>query len=331
MKRTKIIGTGSYVPARIITNNDLSKIVDTSEQWIVERTGIKQRHLVQEVGEYTSDIATTAIRLALDNAHCKPEDLDGIIVATTTPDVVFPATAIKVQKNLSLHHGLAFDINAVCTGFVYALAVADAMLQNQQTLAKLAVIGADTMSKIVNWEDRNTCVLFGDGAGAVILSKEHVKEEEATKDDVIERGIIEYDLQSDSRFYDILKVDGGSIKGKPDAKIEMKGKELFKNAIDKVVPHALGTLAKAGVTIEEIDWLLPHQANYRMMELLAHKLQIPSNKIVSTVSEHANTSAASIPLALDVYMKQGKIQKGHLVLVVAMGGGLTWGSLLIRI
>jgi len=324
MKRSMLIGTGSYVPHKILTNDELSKIVDTNDSWIIERTGIKQRHIAGD-NELTSDMATLALRAALENSHLNPQDLDGIILATTTPDVVFPASAVRVQQKLGLRQGFAFDLNAVCTGFVYALTIADTMLMAKTNLRRIAVIGAETMSRIVNWQDRSTCILFGDGAGAVILESCDLS------DKATNIGIIDSDLQSDGSFWDILKVDGGTAKGNFSAKIEMKGREVFKNAIDKVVTHALHLLQRCGVAPAEIDWLLPHQANYRMMQSLAQRIGIAPEKIISSLDKHANTSGASIPLALDTYIRQNIVKKGELILMVAMGGGLTWGSILIRI
>ena len=315
---SKISATGSYLPKKILLNAELAKTVETSDEWITDRTGIKQRHVASE-GELTSDIAAHAVLKTLEKAGKKAEEIDLIIVATTTPDLTFPATATTVQAKIGAINAFAFDIQAVCSGFVYALATADNFIKSGQVKNAL-VIGAETLSRIVNWEDRNTCVLFGDGAGAVLL--------EATSEENC--GIIASDLHSDGTLNSLLKTTGGPSLNQQTGFIEMAGKEVFKHAVEKMSKSVLSVLEKAGLTSKDIDLLVPHQANARILNAVAARLEIPEEKVVLTVHNHANTSAASIPLALDYANSQGRIKKGDVVVLEALGGGLTWGSVVLR-
>jgi 3-oxoacyl-[acyl-carrier-protein] synthase-3 len=315
---SKISATGSYLPKKILLNAELAKTVETSDEWIMDRTGIKQRHIVSE-GELTSDIAAHAALKTLEKVGKKAEEIDLIIVATTTPDLTFPATATTVQAKIGAINAFAFDIQAVCSGFVYALATADNFIKSGQVKNAL-VIGAETLSRIVNWEDRNTCVLFGDGAGAVLL--------EATSEENC--GIIASDLHSDGTLNSLLKTTGGPSLNQQTGFIEMAGKEVFKHAVEKMSKSVLSVLEKAGLTSKDIDLLVPHQANARILNAVAARLEIPEEKVVLTVHDHANTSAASIPLALDYANSQGRIKKGDVVVLEALGGGLTWGSVVLR-
>lgn len=316
--RSKITATGSYLPQKIVTNFDLSKTVDTSDEWITERTGIKQRHIAAE-NEFTSDIATNAALNLLKNSDIKAEDIDLIILATTTPDLTFPATATKVQANLKANNAFAFDIQAVCSGFVYALSTADNFIKSGQVKNAL-VIGADIISRIVDWKDRNTCVLFGDGAGAVLL--------QATSEENC--GIIATDLHSDGNLNNILKTSGGPSFNQQTGVITMSGKDVFKHAVSKMSNSVLSVLKKANLTSQDIDLLIPHQANLRILNAVATKLNLDDSKVIITVQKHANTSAASIPLALDQANKESKIKKGDLIIFEALGGGITWGSIAAR-
>jgi len=315
---SKISATGSYLPKKILLNAELAKTVETSDEWIMDRTGIKQRHVASE-GELTSDIATRAVLKTLEKAGKKAEEIDLIIVATTTPDLTFPATATTVQAKIGAINAFAFDIQAVCSGFVYALATADNFIKSGQVKNAL-VIGAETLSRIVNWKDRNTCVLFGDGAGAVLL--------EATSEENC--GIIASDLHSDGTLNSLLKTTGGPSLNQQTGFIEMAGKEVFKHAVEKMSKSVLSVLEKAGLTSKDIDLLVPHQANARILNAVAARLEIPEEKVVLTVQDHANTSAASIPLALDYANSQGRIKKGDVIVLEALGGGLTWGSVVLR-
>jgi 3-oxoacyl-[acyl-carrier-protein] synthase-3 len=315
---SKISATGSYLPKKILLNAELAKTVETSDEWIMDRTGIKQRHVASE-GELTSDIATHAVLKTLEKAGKKAEEIDLIIVATTTPDLTFPATATTVQAKIGAINAFAFDIQAVCSGFVYALATADNFIKSGQVKNAL-VIGAETLSRIVNWKDRNTCVLFGDGAGAVLL--------EATSEENC--GIIASDLHSDGTLNSLLKTTGGPSLNQQTGFIEMAGKEVFKHAVEKMSKSVLSVLEKAGLTSKDIDLLVPHQANARILNAVAARLEIPEEKVVLTVQDHANTSAASIPLALDYANSQGRIKKGDVIVLEALGGGLTWGSVVLR-
>jgi len=318
-RRTIIRSVGSYLPARIMTNDDLSKIVDTTDEWIQQRTGIKQRHIAAE-GENTSDLAAAAARKAMENAGIGIEDVDLIIVATTTPDMTFPATAAVVQQKLGMHHGAAFDIQAVCSGFVYAVATADSFLKNG--LGKRAlVIGAETASRLLDWNDRATCVLFGDGAGAAVMEMAKPGEE---------RGVLATALRSDGHHWNKLYVDGGVSSTKTVGHVRMEGKEVFKHAVGMITDVVYKVLEDTGHTIDDLDWFVPHQANKRIIDGAGIKLGLPPEKVVVTVDRHANTSAASVPLALHVAVADGRIKRGDLVMIEAMGGGFTWGASLIR-
>jgi 3-oxoacyl-[acyl-carrier-protein] synthase-3 len=318
MTNNIITATGSYLPEKILTNNDLSEMVETSDEWIVERTGIKQRHIAAD-NELTSDLCFKAAEDAINKSGINKDDIDLIIVATTTPDRTFPSTAVIVQEKLGIKNAAAFDVQAVCTGFIYALSVADSLLKNGGG-KKALVIGGETMSRIVDWKDRSTCILFGDGAGAVIL------ENKGDQDS----GILNFSLHSDNCTRDLLYTDGGvSLSGK-SGYIHMEGKEVFKHAVSKLAACTLETLEKSKYSAEEVDWVVPHQANQRILDSTIKKLKIPADKLISSVADHANTSAASIPLALDSAVKQGKIKRGDLVSLQAIGGGLTWGSVLLK-
>jgi 3-oxoacyl-[acyl-carrier-protein] synthase-3 len=315
--RSQVLGCGAYLPARIVTNEDLSRQIETSDDWIVQRTGIRQRHLAAE-GEYTSDLAYHAAVSALAHARVAAADLDLLIVATATPDHTFPATATKVQARLGMNRGAAFDIQAVCSGFVFALATADNFLKSGQARTAL-VIGAETFSRILDWEDRQTCVLFGDGAGAVVLRAGHQ-----------EAGILSTHVHSDGTQYDLLYVDGGPSRTQSTGHLRMNGKEVFRHAVHRLSEVVEETLAGHSLTGKDIDWLIPHQANKRIIEAVGKRIGVPAERVVMTVDRHANTSAASIPLALDEAVQDGRIRRGDLILLEAMGGGLTWGSALLR-
>ncbi len=317
--RSVILGVGAHLPERVVTNAELSQRVDTSDEWIVERTGIRQRHIAAE-DELTSHLAIAASRKALEAAGREAKDIDLIIVATTTPDLTFPATAARVQAALGVHQGAAFDVQAVCSGFVFALATADNFLMRGQAKAAL-VIGAETFSRLLDWEDRGTCVLFGDGAGAVVL--------EAQPDET-ERGVISTFIRTDGRMHDLLYVDGGPSQTNSVGKVRMVGNAVFRQAVEHISGAMLEACARAGVTIDTVDWFVPHQANQRILDGVARKLGIPAEKVVITVGSHGNTSAASVPLALDAAVRDGRIKKGQLVLIEALGGGLTWGAALFR-
>jgi 3-oxoacyl-[acyl-carrier-protein] synthase-3 len=321
MFRSVVMGCGAYLPGKTVTNRDLAGIVDTSDEWIAQRTGIRERHIVEE-GETTSDLALAATRRALDAAGLTGSDIDLIVLATTTPDQTFPATAVKLQQAIGMDSGAAFDVQAVCSGFVYATAVADNFLRLGQAKRAL-VVGAETFSRILDWTDRGTCVLFGDGAGAMVL--EAKSEAEAGG-----RGIISTHIHSDGRFRDILYVDGGPSTTNTVGKLRMNGKEVFRHAVQKLADVVGETLAANGLTPDAIDWLVPHQANQRIIDSTARKLGMSNDKVVSTIARHGNTSAASIPLALAEAVGDGRIKQGDLVLTEAMGGGLTWGAALIR-
>jgi 3-oxoacyl-[acyl-carrier-protein] synthase III len=322
MRRSVITATGSYLPNRILTNAELAEMVDTTDEWIVSRSGIKQRHIAAD-GELTSDLATHAAKAALDMAGLTGDDIDLIILATATPDETFPATATVVQKNLNMTGGFAFDIQAVCTGFLYALATADNYLKSGQANRAL-VIGAETFSRIIDWTDRTTCVLFADGAGAVILE---AQEGEGTSDD---RGILTSHLHSDGNKHDLLYVDGGPSSTQSTGFLRMEGKEVFRHAVTNLANVVLEALEATGLSADEIDWLIPHQANKRIIDGTGRKLKLSSEKVIITVDKHGNTSAASVPLALDEAVRDGRVQPGQILLLEAMGGGFTWGSALVR-
>ncbi len=318
MTRSRIAGCGAYLPDAILSNAELAQRIDTTDEWIRQRTGIRQRHIAAE-GQKTSDLAVAAALKALAAAGRQPRDVDMIVVATTTPDRTFPATAAIVQHKLGIAGGFAFDIQAVCSGFVYGLATADNFIKSGQANCAL-VIGAETFSRIIDWEDRTTCVLFGDGAGAVVV--------EAAESG--RAGILSTHLHSDGSGNDLLYTDGGPSSGDRVGKVRMNGKEVFKHAVTRLAEVVDETLAANGVDASELDWLVPHQANARIIESTAKKLGMNESKVVLTVDRHANTSAASIPLALAEAVEDGRIRAGNLVLLEAMGGGLTWGSALVR-
>ncbi|MCP3851410.1 MAG: ketoacyl-ACP synthase III [Gammaproteobacteria bacterium] len=317
---SRIMSTGSYLPEKILTNHDLEEIVDTTDQWIVERTGIKQRHIAVE-GQTTCDLAEFAARNAIDASGIDPQTIDLIIVATTTPDKVFPSTACLLQQRLDIHGCPAFDVQAVCTGFIYALDVADKYVKTGSAKRAL-VVGAEVLSKIVDWNDRSTCVLFADGAGAVIL--------EASE----EPGILSSHIHADGSFAELLKTNGGISDPNPDGSdaihIEMKGNEVFKVAVNTLGRIVDETLAANNLEKSDIDWLVPHQANVRIINATARKLKMSTDHVVTTVQNHGNTSAASVPLALDTAIRDGRIKRGETILLEAFGGGFTWGSALIK-
>jgi 3-oxoacyl-[acyl-carrier-protein] synthase-3 len=321
-KRSVVLGCGSYLPQRILTNAELAARIDTSDEWIVQRTGIKQRHIAAE-GEFTSHLATHAARAALANAGIDAQSVDLIVLATSTPDNTFPATAVSVQNELGIHHGAAFDLQAVCTGFVFALATADSLLRSG-AFKRALVIGAETFSRILDWNDRGTCVLFGDGAGAVVLD---AQQQPGTAAD---RGILTTHLRSDGRHKSKLYVDGGPSSTGTVGHLRMEGREVFKHAVGMITDVIVDAFKATGTTADDIDWFVPHQANKRIIDASAHKLHIAPQKVVLTVDLHGNTSAASIPLALSAAVADGRVKKGDLVLLEAMGGGFTWGSALLR-
>ncbi len=317
MKYARITGTGSYLPEKTVTNADLEKTVDTSDQWIQERTGIKKRHIAAD-NETTCDLAEKAARNAMDAAGVTASDIDLVIVATTTPDRVFPSTACLLQQRLDIHGCAAFDVQAVCTGFVYALGVAEKFIATGSAKHAL-VVGAETLSKIVDWSDRGTCVLFGDGAGAVVLSASD------------EAGIMSSHLHADGAYENLLTVPAGISEGYDNpAYIEMKGNEVFKMAVNTLGRIVDETLDANNLQKSDIDWLIPHQANIRIINATAKKLKMSMDNVVVTVDEHGNTSAASVPLALDVAVRDGRIKRGETLLLEAFGGGFTWGSVLIK-
>ncbi len=320
--RSLMIGCGSCLPGQPVSNHDLAQRVDTSDDWIVQRTGIRSRHIVGE-GETTSDLAVKAAQQALDQAGIPASRVDLIVLATTTPDHTFPATAVKVQARLGVTSGFAFDVQAVCSGFVYALAVADNFVRLGQARTAL-VIGADTFSRILDWEDRTTCVLFGDGAGAVVLE---ASEGAGT---VADRGVLSTHLHSDGRHYEALWVDGGPSATQTTGHVRMNGQEVFRHAVSRLSETAAEALKANEIEPGQLDWLVPHQANLRIIEATARKLHLPLERAVISVDHHGNTSAASIPLALTEAVGDGRIKRGDLVLMEAMGGGFTWGSALVR-
>ena len=320
--RSVIAGCGSYLPKRIVTNDELAQRIETSDAWIAQRTGIRARHIVAE-GETTADLAFNAAQAALAQAGIAAEAVDLVIVATTTPDNTFPATATKVQARLGLTQGFAFDVQAVCSGFVYALAVADNFIRLGQVKTAL-VIGAESLSRLLDWNDRTTCVLFGDGAGAVVLQAAE------GQGDSQDRGILSTHLHSDGRYYDLLCTDGGAGSTGTTGHITMEGQEVFRHAVQKLAEVVGEALAANDLPPEAIDWLVPHQANQRIIDSTARKLHLPPERVVLTVAQHANTSAASIPLALATATADGRIKRGQLVLLDAMGGGFTWGAALVR-
>jgi 3-oxoacyl-[acyl-carrier-protein] synthase-3 len=325
-KRSVVLGCGSYLPQKVLTNAELAARIDTSDEWIVQRTGIKQRHIAAD-GEFTSHLAINAARAALEHAGIDAQAIDLIVLATSTPDNTFPATAVAVQHGLGINHGAAFDLQAVCSGFVFALATADNFLRCG-AYKRALVIGAETFSRILDWSDRGTCVLFGDGAGAVVLEaqEQHGEQPGLTSD----RGILTTHLRSDGRHKAKLFVDGGPSSTQTVGHLRMEGREVFKHAVGMITDVIVDAFKATGVTADDIDWFVPHQANKRIIDASAHKLHIAPQKVVLTVDLHGNTSAASIPLALSVAVQDGRVKKGDLVLFEAMGGGFTWGSALVR-
>lgn len=317
--RSVLLGVGGHLPSRVLSNDELALRVDTSDEWIIARTGIRERRIAAE-GEKTSDLALAAARAALANAGREAKDIDLLIVATTTPDLTFPATAARVQASLGVTHGAAFDLQAVCSGFVFALATADNFLVRQQAKCAL-VIGAETFSRIIDWQDRGTCILFGDGAGAVVLEA-HPQESE--------RGVISTFLRTDGRMHNLLYVDGGPSETGTTGKVRMQGNAVFRQAVEHISGAMLEACARAETSIDAVDWFVPHQANQRILDGVARRLGIDAAKVVSTVAAHGNTSAASVPLALDTAVRDGRIKPGDLVLMEALGGGLTWGAALVR-
>jgi 3-oxoacyl-[acyl-carrier-protein] synthase-3 len=320
--RSVVLGCGSYLPARILSNDELAKSVQTTDEWIVQRTGIRERHIAA-AGELTSDLALNAARAALTNAKVEASSIDLIVLATSTPDQTFPATAVSVQAGLGITHGAAFDLQAVCSGFVYALAVTDGMLKSGGYKRAL-VIGAETFSRILDWNDRTTCVLFGDGAGALVLE---AQEQPGTSAD---RGILTTHLRSDGRHKSKLYVDGGPSSTQTVGHLRMEGREVFKHAVAMITDVIHDAFKATGTGAADIDWFVPHQANKRIIDGSAHKLGIAPDKVVITVDRHGNTSAASIPLALADAVADRRIKRGNLLLLEAMGGGFTWGSALLR-
>ncbi|MFM7443518.1 MAG: beta-ketoacyl-ACP synthase III [Tabrizicola sp.] len=319
--RAAVRGVGHYLPERVVPHAAFEALVETSDEWIKSRSGIERRHFAAD-GQMTSDLATRAAQAALADAGMTADQIDAIIVATSTPDLTFPSVATMVQAALGVTKGFAFDVQAVCAGFVFALANANALIVSGQA-SRVLVIGAETFSRLMNWKDRSTCVLFGDGAGAVVL--EAVEGTGTNKD----QGILATDLNSDGRYKDILYVDGGTSTG-TTGHLVMEGKEVFRHAIEKLSETAHTALDKAGLTGEDVDWIVPHQANIRIIEGTAKRMQVPMDRVVVTVQDHGNTSAASIPLALSVGKARGQIKRGDLIVMEAIGGGLAWGSVVLR-
>ena len=320
--RSVVLGCGGYLPEKVMTNAELSQLVETSDEWITQRTGIRQRHIAAD-GELTSDLGTRAARAALEAADLTAEDIDLIVMATATPDNTFPASAVTVQQALGMNHGAAFDVQAVCSGFLFALTTADALIRSGQA-RRAVVIGAETFSRILDWEDRSTCVLFGDGAGAVVIEGESLPGWRS------DRGVLSAHLRSDGRFKEKLFVDGGPSSTGTVGHLRMEGREVFKHAVGMVSDVISDAFAATGFTAADIDWFVPHQANIRIIDATAKKLGIPIEKVIRTVDRHGNTSAASIPLALWEASTDGRIKRGDLLLLEAMGGGFTWGAVLLR-
>ena len=315
-------GVGGHLPSKVLTNDDLAKMVDTTDEWIVARTGIRKRHIAAD-GETTSDLGAIAARKALDAAGLTPDDIDLIVVATATPDYTFPSTATIIQQKLGITRGAGFDLQAVCSGFVFAIATADNFLVRGQ-FERALVIGAETFSRILDWSDRSTCVLFGDGAGAVVLERQ-------PKSQAGDRGVKGIHLRTDGRFRDLLYVDGGPSTTQTVGHLRMVGNQVFKHAVGKISESVRAAVDQAGLQISDIDWFVPHQANQRILSAVAERLGLDEYKVVSTVAEHGNTSAASVPLALAAATEDGRVKPGDLVLIEAIGGGLAWGSALIRV
>ena len=319
--RAVVKGVGHYLPDRIVPNAELEALVQTTDEWIRSRSGIERRHFVAQ-GQTTSDLATFAAQAALTHAGLSPDDIDAIVLATSTADLTFPSAATMVQAKLGMTQGFAFDVQAVCAGFVYALSTANALIVSGQA-KRVLVIGAETFSRLMDWDDRATCVLFGDGAGALVLEGQELTGTSA------DRGILATDLHSDGRFKDLLFVDGGVSTGKT-GHLRMQGKEVFRHAVEKLAETAHAALDKAGLSGEDVDWIVPHQANIRIIEGTAKRMQVPMERVVVTVQDHGNTSAASIPLALSVGVQRGQIKQGDLLVTEAIGGGLAWGAVVLR-
>ncbi|MCB1413748.1 MAG: ketoacyl-ACP synthase III [Xanthobacteraceae bacterium] len=322
MTRSVVLGCGSYLPEKVLTNAELAAKVDTSDEWIVQRTGIRERHIAAE-GEFTSHLAIKAAQAALADAGVDAQSIDLIVLATSTPDNTFPASAVAVQNGLGINHGAAFDLQAVCSGFVFALATADSLLRSGN-FRRALVIGAETFSRILDWSDRGTCVLFGDGAGAIVLDAQ--QQPGAPSD----RGVLTTHLRSDGRHKAKLFVDGGPSSTQTVGHLRMEGREVFKHAVGMITDVIVDAFNATGTSAEDVDWFIPHQANKRIIDASAHKLHIAPQKVVLTVDRHGNTSAASIPLALCTAVADGRVKRGDLLLLEAMGGGFTWGSALVR-
>jgi 3-oxoacyl-[acyl-carrier-protein] synthase-3 len=320
--RSQVIGCGAYLPERIVTNAELAKTVDTSDEWIVSRTGIRRRHIVVD-SEATVDLAVKSAERALTDANVGVGEIDLVVVATTTPNETFPSVATAVQARIGMTRGAAFDVQAVCSGFIYGLAIADNFIKARQATTIL-LIGAETMSRLMDWTDRTTCVLFGDGAGALVLRA--AEGGGATSD----RGVFNTKLYSDGRLHDLLYVDGGPSTTGTTGHLRMLGKDVFRHAVINIADSIEAAAADSGIAIGDIDWFVPHQANQRILDATARRLKVPADRFISTIEDHGNTSAASVPLALDVAVRDGRIKRGDLVLLEAMGGGLTWGAALLR-
>lgn len=321
MIRNVVRGIGTYLPEKVMTNEELARKVETSDEWIKERTGIHQRHIAAD-GQTTSDLGYRASMAALEDAGLTPADIDLIVCATTTPDLTFPATATIIQERLEMHHGAAFDVQAVCSGFLYGVSVTDAMLKAGGHKRAL-LVGAETFSRILDWEDRGTCVLFGDGAGAVVLEANEVNDPNAP-------GILHSYVRSDGRYRDMLYVDGGPSKTQTVGHLRMLGNAVFKHAVTEIAQVMRDCADQAGIAISDVDWFVPHQANQRILNGVARKLKIDPACVISTVAQHANTSSASVPLAMHSAIKDGRIKRGDLVMLEAFGGGFTWGAALLR-
>ncbi len=322
MLRSVITGCGAYLPERVMDNHELARLVDTSDEWILARTGIRQRHIAAE-GEFTSDLSLIAAQRALDDAGIGVDDLDLIVLATSTPDETFPATATAVQAGLGMHRGAAFDVQAVCSGFIYALAVADSFIKTDQFKCAL-VIGAETFSRILDWSDRQTCVLFGDGAGAMVVQAAEGNGNNA------DRGILSTHLHADGRKHDLLYVDGGPSSTQTTGHLRMQGREVFREAVVNLSQVIGEALEATGLSVDDIDWFVPHQANRRIIDGTVRKLGLAPGKVIITIEDHANTSAASVPLALADGIADGRVKQGDLVMMEAMGGGFTWGACVVR-
>ncbi len=322
MRRAVVIGTGAHLPSRIMTNADLEKLIDTSDDWITERTGIKQRHIAAE-GEKTSDLAIKAAQNAIKSAGVPADSIDLIIIATTTPDDTMPSTATKVQHAIGMTRGAGFDINAACSGFVYAMTIANSFIVSGQA-NRVMVVGAETYSRILDWKDRSTCILFGDGAAAVLLDAQE------QKGDSSDRGVLFSRMHSDGQYVELLGTSGGVSATQTAGTLFMAGKEIYRHAVAKMPEAVVEGMGAIGQSLDRIDWLVPHQANMRILSAVATKLKISENKVITTVSSHANTSAASIPLALHQGITDGRIKQGQLIACPALGAGLTWGATILR-